>query len=133
MRSLHAALLLALAPAALATTLAATPAAAQTQQWSGSSLAFTTPASCRLAVDRAYLAGSGWSATVRVVLRNRGTAPMRVSGRAELAGDGQRKSGNFGPNAVPANGTAEIELMNPYGGSLANSRLTVTVAACPAG
>ncbi|ONG50236.1 hypothetical protein BKE38_18815 [Pseudoroseomonas deserti] len=128
MRSLRTAFLLALAPAVMAVA----PAAAQ-QQWSGASLTFTAPANCRLAVERAFLQGSGWSASIRVVLRNRSAQTLTVRGDAELQGNGQRKSAPFGPRIIAGNEAAEVTLLNPYGGSLDGSRLTVRVLNCPAG
>ncbi|WP_159999395.1 hypothetical protein [Roseomonas sp. 18066] len=129
MRTLAAALLLAVAP----TVLAVAPALAQSQTWAGSALTFTAPANCRVAAERAFLQGSGWNATIRVLLRNRSPQTLTVRGDSELQGNGQRKSAPFGPRIIAGNEAAEVTLMNPYGGSLEGSRLMVRVLNCPAG
>ena len=85
---------------------------------------------CRIALDRAYLQGSGWSASIHVVFRNRGTTPVSVTAHVELQGDGQRKSSPHGPFQIPAGATADRDIMAPFGGSLANSVLQVRVTAC---
>lgn len=119
----------------LATALgagAALPAAAQSTTWSGASLVFTplSGTNCRLALDRAYLQGSGSMATIRVVFRNRGTTPVSVTANIELQGNGQRKSGAEGPFTIPANTTSDQQTLYPFGGSLAGTTLRVNITAC---
>jgi hypothetical protein len=111
---------------------AALPAAAQSTTWSGSNLVFTplSGSPCRLALDRAYLQGSGWSASIHVVFRNRGTMPVSVTADVELVGNGQRKSGPHGPFPIAASAVSDQQTMAPYGGSLAGSTLRVTITAC---
>lgn len=111
---------------------ASLPAAAQSTTWSGSSLVFTTLSGspCRLALDRAYLAGSGWSASIHVVFRNRGTTPVSVTANVELQGNGQRKSSPHGPFPIAASAVSDQAIMAPYGGSLAGSTLRVAITAC---
>ena len=110
----------------------ALPAAAQSTTWSGANLRFTplANASCRLALERAYLQGSGPMASIRVVFRNRGTQPVSVTADIELAGNNQRKSGPEGPFRIAANTTREQQTLYPFGGSLAGTTLTVRITAC---
>lgn len=121
-----------LAATLLAATFGALPAAAQTTEWRGSSLVVTplSGADCRLPVERAYLQGSGWSASIHLVFRNRGPAPLTATANVELQGSGQRKSTQHGPFTVVSGGTADRATMAPYGGSLAGSTLHVTFLTC---
>jgi hypothetical protein len=114
-------------------TTAALPAAAQTTQWSGSHLVVTPLAGCRVAVERAYLQGSGWSASIHLVFRNRGSAPASVTANVELAGNGQSKSGSYGPYRIVPAAASDQQTLSPYGGSLTDSTLRVRYTACTAG
>lgn len=109
---------------------AALPAAAQTTEWRGSNLVITPLPNCRVPVERAYLQGSGTNAWIHLVFRNRGSAPASVSVNVELSGNGQRKSGAYGPYRVNAGATSDRQTLAPYGGSLAGSTLTVRYTAC---
>ena len=119
---------------ALALLLAssALPAAAQTTTWTGANLALAQLAGsgCRLALDRAYLQGSGPMATIHVVFRNRGTTPVSVTTNIELVGNSQRKFGDYGPFSIAANGVSDQQTLYPFGGSLAGTTLRVRVTAC---
>ena len=110
----------------------ALPAAAQSITWSGANLRFTPLANspCRLALERAYLQGSGTMASIHVVFRNRGTQPVSVTANIELAGNNQRKSGTEGPMRIAANSTRDQQTLYPFGGSLAGTTLTVRILAC---
>lgn len=120
--------------AALALFLAtiALPAAAQTTSWSGNRLVLTplSGSPCRIALDRAYLQGSGWSASVHVVFRNRGTAAISVTANVELVGQEQRKISPHGPFTIATGSVADRDIMAPFGGSLANTTLRVNITAC---
>jgi hypothetical protein len=111
---------------------ASLPAAAQSTTWSGSNLVFTplSGSTCRLALDRAYLHGSGPMASIHVVLRNRASRPVSVSVNVELLGNNQRKSGAEGPFPIAANATLDRQTLYPFGGSLAGTTLRVNVTAC---
>ncbi|MDB5414961.1 MAG: hypothetical protein JWR10_3296 [Rubritepida sp.] len=111
---------------------AALPAAAQSTTWSGSSLAFTPMSGsvCRLALDRAYLSGSGPTASIHVVFRNRGTTPVSVAAHIELQGNNQRKSGSHGPFHIGASDVSDRQTLYPFGGSLAGTTVRVTITAC---
>ena len=110
----------------------AVPAAAQSNAWSGANLRLIPLAnsSYRLALDRAFLQGSGPMASIRVVFRNRGSQPVSVTADIELAGNNQRKSGPEGPFRIAANTTREQQTLYPFGGSLAGTTLTVRITAC---
>ena len=112
-----------IAAALLATAMgaAALPAAAQSTTWSGANLVFAplSGSNCRLAIDRAYLAGSGPMASIHVVFRNRGNAPVSVTANVELQGNNQRKSGSQGPFRIAASATSDQQTIYPFGGSLA--------------
>ena len=111
---------------------AALPAAAQTTTWTGANLVLAplSGSTCRLALDRAYLAGSGSMASIHVVFRNRGSTPVSVTANVELQGNNQRKTGGSGPFRVAAGGTSDQQVMYPFGGSLVGSTLRVSIAAC---
>ena len=108
------------------------PAAAQSTSWSGNRLVLTplSGSPCRIALDRAYLQGSGWSASIHVVFRNRGTTPSSVTANLELVGQDQRKTSPHGPFTIPAGSVADRDIMAPFGGSLANTTLRVNITAC---
>lgn len=108
----------------------AAPAMAQSTEWSGSNLSVTRPSSCRVAVERAYLRGSGWSATINLVFRNRGSATVNVTADVRLQGNGQSKSGTYGPYRIVPAAASDQATLPPYGGSLAGSRLAVNITAC---
>lgn len=110
----------------------ALPAAAQTMEWRGSNLVVTPLPNCRVPVERAYLQGSGWSATIHLVFRNRGAAPATVSVDVELVGNNQSKSGSFGPYRIAQAATSDQQTLSPYGGSLTGSTLRVRYTACGA-
>lgn len=110
----------------------ALPAAAQTTQWTGSNLVITPMPNCRVAVERAYLQGSGWSASIHLVFRNRGTGPTSVNVNVELQGTGQSKSGAFGPYRINQGAVSDRATLSPYGGSLDGSTLRVRFTACSA-
>ena len=116
----------------LTAALGTLPAAAQTTEWRGNSLVVTplAGADCRLPVERAYLQGSGWNASIHLVFRNRGPAPLTATVNVELQGDGQRKSSQHGPFTVVPGATSDRATMAPYGGSLAGSTLRVTFLSC---
>lgn len=122
-----AAMLLATALGAGATL----PAAAQTTQWSGSNFIITPLPNCRVAVERAYLAGSGSSAAIHLVFRNRGTQPVSLTTQVTLEGNGQTKSGSFGPFRIVPGGVSDRQTLPPFGGPLAGTTLRVTFQACP--
>ncbi|TCH96109.1 hypothetical protein EJV46_21235 [Roseococcus sp. SYP-B2431] len=126
MRHLIAATLLATAMGA------APPAAAQSTGWSGQNLVFTplSGSTCRLALDRAYLAGSGPMASIHVVFRNRGSQPVSVTANIELQGNSQRKSGSEGPFRIAGSSTRDQQTLYPFGGSLAGTTLRVAITAC---
>lgn len=128
MRHIIAATLLATAMSAGA----ALPAAAQSTTWSGQNLVFTplSGSICRLAIDRAYLAGSGSMASIHVVFRNRGNQPVSVTANIELQGNNQRKSGSEGPFRIAASSTRDQQTIYPFGGSLAGTTLRVGITAC---
>jgi hypothetical protein len=107
-------------------------AQAQTVSWSGTNIRFTSlsGSTCRITIDRAYLQGGGALATVRVVFRNRGAAPARITADVELQGSGQRKSGRLGPVDIAAASTADVAVMQPFGGSLAGTILSVKLQSC---
>ena len=111
---------------------AALPAAAQTTEWRGSQLVITPMANCRVAVERAYLQGSGWSASIHLVFRNRGPAPASVNVDVQLQGNGQSKSGSYGPYRIVAAATSDQQTLPPFGGSLTGSTLRVRFTACAA-
>lgn len=111
----------------------ALPAAAQTTEWRGSNLVITPLPNCRVPVERAYLQGSGWSASIHLVFRNRGSAPASVNVDVELVGDGQSKSGSYGPYRIAQAATSDRQTLSPFGGSLAGTTLRVRYTACGAG
>ena len=111
-------------------TGAALPAAAQTAYWTGSKLIVTPRPNCRVEVDHAYLQGSGWSASIHLVFRNRGAELTGVNVQVELQGNGQSKSGAFGPYRINPGAASDQATLSPYGGSLAGSTLRVRFTAC---
>ena len=120
-------------PLALA-CLAALPAAAQAQTaWSGSALTVTGNRMnhCDLRVVEATHAGNTLN-SIRVLVVNRATAPVRATAEVTLTGSNQRKFGVM-TVLVPPNQQATMQGFHPFGGSLAGTTLAIRFQGCTQG
>lgn len=106
------------------------PALANTS-WSGNSLVLAggTTNGCSIAKISASHTGSDLS-EMRVILRNRGTRTVRISGDTELSGQGQRKTGSLGSVQIAPGQTGTTTAGYIYGGSLAGTTLRINITAC---
>ena len=110
--------------------LAPLPALANTS-WSGSTLVLQggTTNGCNITKVSASHTGSDLS-EMRVILRNRGTRTVRISGDTELSGQGQRKTGTLGSVQIAPGQTGTTTAGYIYGGSLAGTTLRINITAC---
>ena len=122
-----------LATLALLGSIVALPAMAQTA-WTGPNRVFNgaNAGGCTLRLVQATHQGNTLS-NIFATIQNRGNQAVRIGGQAELSGNNQRKSGPFGPVAIPAGGQQQVQLMTPFGGALAGTTLTVTITSCTQG
>ena len=106
------------------------PALADTS-WSGNTLQLTggTINGCNIQKVSASHTGSALS-EMRVILRNRGTRTVRISGDTELSGQGQRKTNSLGSVQIAPGQTGIATAGHIYGGSLAGTTLRINITSC---
>jgi hypothetical protein len=114
----------------LASALAATPALADTT-WTGNNLVLNggTTNGCNITKVSASHTGSDLS-EMRVILRNRGSRTVRISGDTELSGQGQRKTNSLGSVQIAPGQTGTTTAGYIFGGSLAGTTLRINITAC---
>ena len=67
---------------------------------------------------------------MRIILRNGGTRPVRISGDTELSGPGQRKSSSLTTVHIGPQQTGTTAAGHVYGASLAGTTLRINITAC---
>lgn len=118
---------------ALAAALATLPALAQAQAvmtWAGQNLSISGNRAngCDLRVVEVTHSGSQLSA-LRVMVANRAQAAMRLTAELTLTGDNQRKTGTFS-GVIGGGQVATLQGIQPFGGSLAGTRVAVVFHNC---
>ncbi|MBX9752264.1 MAG: hypothetical protein K5Q68_21930 [Roseococcus sp.] len=125
--------LLMIPAALLLATLAGQHAQAQSAYtWRGPTLqsAGLNTNGCNLRVPEATHSGSLGLSNIFILVQNRGTAAVRITGDVELSGNNSRKTGSIS-GIIQANGAiTSMQAMTPGGSTRENTTLRVRITSC---